>query len=62
MKKKIDLIKILFICKGNICRSPAAENILNYYISKYKLSDKIMCDSAGIDDEHEGSMPDRRLF
>ena len=35
--KKIEIIKILFICKGNICRSPAAENIFNYYITKFDL-------------------------
>lgn len=55
------LYKILFVCLGNICRSPAAENIMNYAIAGAGLSDRIICDSAGTSDYHIGASPDRRM-
>jgi protein-tyrosine phosphatase len=53
--------KILFVCLGNICRSPSAENIMNYLIEKAGLSDRIVCDSAGTGGYHIGSPPDPRM-
>lgn len=53
--------KLLFVCLGNICRSPSAENIMNHLIEKSDLSDKITCDSAGTSAYHIGSAPDRRM-
>ncbi len=53
--------KILFVCLGNICRSPAAENIMNHLLKERGLSDKISCDSAGTSNYHIGSPPDRRM-
>lgn len=53
--------RLLFVCLGNICRSPAAENIMNYLISEAGLSDKIICDSAGTSGYHIGASPDRRM-
>ena len=53
--------KLLFVCLGNICRSPSAENIMNYLIEKSNLSDRIICDSAGTSSYHIGSPPDRRM-
>lgn len=53
--------KLLFVCLGNICRSPGAENIMNYLIAKANLSDRIVCDSAGTSSYHIGSPPDRRM-
>ena len=53
--------KLLFVCLGNICRSPSAENIMNHLIEKAGLSDKIICDSAGTSAYHIGSPPDRRM-
>lgn len=41
-------MKILFICTGNTCRSPMAEAIFRKLVKDDKLSDKIMCQSAGI--------------
>jgi protein-tyrosine phosphatase len=61
--------KLLFVCLGNICRSPAAENIMNHLIEQAGFSDagksdstlKIVCDSAGTGGYHIGSLPDRRM-
>ena len=53
--------KLLFVCLGNICRSPAAENIMNHLISQAGLSERIVCDSAGTSSYHIGSPPDPRM-
>ncbi|MDM9580722.1 low molecular weight protein-tyrosine-phosphatase [Nostoc sp. GT001] len=53
--------KLLFVCLGNICRSPSAENIMNHLIEEAGLSDRILCDSAGTSSYHVGSPPDRRM-
>ncbi|MEH2052570.1 low molecular weight protein-tyrosine-phosphatase [Nostoc sp.] len=53
--------KLLFVCLGNICRSPSAENIMNHLIEQAGLSDRILCDSAGTSSYHVGSPPDRRM-
>ena len=53
--------KLLFVCLGNICRSPAAENIMNDLIEQAGLSTRIVCDSAGTSSYHVGNPPDRRM-
>lgn len=53
--------RLLFVCLGNICRSPAAENIMNHLIQKANLGDRIVCDSAGTSSYHIGSPPDSRM-
>ena len=53
--------KLLFVCLGNICRSPSAENIMNHLIKEAALGDKIICDSAGTSGYHVGATPDRRM-
>ena len=53
--------KLLFVCLGNICRSPSAENIMNHLIEEAGLSDRITCDSAGTASYHIGSPPDSRM-
>jgi protein-tyrosine phosphatase len=53
--------KLLFVCLGNICRSPSAENIMNHLVQEAGLSDRIQCDSAGTSSYHIGSAPDRRM-
>ncbi|MGE5659754.1 MAG: low molecular weight protein-tyrosine-phosphatase [Actinomycetota bacterium] len=53
--------RLLFVCLGNICRSPSAENIMNHLIEEAGLSGRILCDSAGTGGYHIGSPPDRRM-
>lgn len=53
--------KLLFVCLGNICRSPSAENIMNHLIQQRGLQAQIVCDSAGTSSYHIGSPPDRRM-
>jgi len=50
----------LFICTGNICRSPTAEGVLRHMVEQAGLQDRIRIDSAGTLDYHVGSPPDRR--
>ena len=52
---------ILFVCLGNICRSPAAEGIMQHIIDEHNLGDKISVDSAGIGPWHVGQLPDPRM-
>lgn len=54
-------VKLLFVCLGNICRSPAAENIMNHLAAEAGMSSQIECDSAGTGGYHLGSPPDRRM-
>lgn len=53
--------RLLFVCLGNICRSPSAENIMNHLLQQRQLSDRVVCDSAGTASYHVGSPPDRRM-
>jgi protein-tyrosine phosphatase len=55
------MYKLLFVCLGNICRSPSAENIMNHLIEQRGWSDQVSCDSAGTSSYHIGSSPDRRM-
>lgn len=53
------MIKILFVCLGNICRSPTAEGVFRHKISEEGLNN-IIIDSAGTAAYHVGNPPDRR--
>lgn len=53
-------IKVLFVCMGNICRSPTAEAVFRHYVENAGLDEVIQIDSAGTHDYHIGSPPDPR--
>lgn len=53
--------KILFVCLGNICRSPAADGILRSMVAKAGLEDLFEIDSAGTYAGHAGELPDHRM-
>lgn len=51
---------VLFVCMGNICRSPTAEGVFRHHVTEAGLSDEIVIDSAGTHAYHVGHPPDRR--
>lgn len=53
-------ISVLFVCMGNICRSPTAEAVFRHYVESAGLSERIVIDSAGTHDYHIGDRPDSR--
>lgn len=53
--------KVLFVCLGNICRSPAAEGIMKGLVKNQNLDEKIEIDSAGTSGYHDGELPDSRM-
>ncbi|WP_330926132.1 low molecular weight protein-tyrosine-phosphatase [Candidatus Sororendozoicomonas aggregata] len=52
--------RVLFVCLGNICRSPTAHGVFSQLISNAGLADRILVDSAGTSSWHEGTVPDSR--
>ncbi len=52
--------KVLFVCLGNICRSPTAEAVFTQYVKKAGLSEFVAVDSAGTGGYHVGEPPDKR--
>ena len=53
-------MRILFVCLGNICRSPSAEGVLRYKLHQAGLASRVSVDSAGTGDWHVGKAPDTR--
>jgi protein-tyrosine phosphatase len=53
--------QILFVCLGNICRSPSAEAVFNELIKKKGLANELQCDSAGTAAYHAGEPADYRM-
>ena len=51
---------VLFVCMGNICRSPTAEGVFRYYVEQAEVSQQLQIDSAGTHAYHVGEPPDRR--
>lgn len=54
-------MKILFVCLGNICRSPAAEGIMRTLVERAGVADIVDVDSAGTYGGHAGDLPDPRM-
>lgn len=52
---------VLFVCMGNICRSPAAEGVLKHHVEAQRLTSKIRVDSAGTIGYHKGNPADARM-
>jgi len=53
-------MKILFVCTGNICRSPTAEGVFRHMLEDAGLNQQVVVDSAGTGDWHVGEPPDTR--
>jgi len=53
-------IRILFVCMGNICRSPTAEGVMRHLVGQAGLQSRILVDSAGTHGYHLGEPPDPR--
>jgi protein-tyrosine phosphatase len=51
---------VLFVCMGNICRSPLAEGIFSHLVAKQGIADRFVINSAGTGGWHSGDAPDRR--
>lgn len=56
------LIKLLFVCTGNICRSPTAEGVFRHLAAQAGLEKVFHIDSAGTDSYHVGEQPDERAM
>lgn len=59
MEKKKN--RLLFVCLGNICRSPAAEGVMKSLTDKAGVAEEFLIDSAGIGNWHVGQLPDKRM-
>ena len=57
----IDKTRILFVCLGNICRSPAANGVMEQMVAQQGLQGKFLIDSAGTYGGHAGELPDPRM-
>ena len=53
-------MNLLFVCMGNICRSPTAEAVMRHRLRQHGLADRITVDSAGTHNYHPGKPPDAR--
>lgn len=53
---------VLFVCLGNICRSPTVEGLFRHHVAQAGLGDEFLIDSAGTGDWHAGSPPDPRAI
>lgn len=53
-------VRVLFVCMGNICRSPTAEGVFRALVEAEGLADRMEIDSAGTHDYHIGHPPDAR--
>lgn len=56
-----DKVRILFVCLGNICRSPAAQGVMERLIEENGIAGRFVIDSAGLYGGHAGDLPDPRM-
>lgn len=54
------VVRVCFVCHGNICRSPTAEGVMLQLVERAGLRGRIAIDSAGVSGEHEGERADPR--
>ena len=54
------MVEVLFVCTGNICRSPTAEGVFRHLVRAAGLAERIAADSAGTHGYHTGEPPDER--
>ncbi len=54
------MIRVLFVCMGNICRSPTAEGVFRHKLHEKRLVNRVETDSAGTHGYHAGEAPDQR--
>jgi low molecular weight protein-tyrosine phosphatase len=54
------MVRVLFVCMGNICRSPLAQGVFESVLERAGLQDEVYVDSAGTGNWHVGSPPDER--
>ena len=59
--KNSDKIRVLFVCLGNICRSPAAEGVMRRIVAEAGMDERFEIDSAGTGRYHIGQLPDNRM-
>jgi protein-tyrosine phosphatase len=56
------MVRVLFVCMGNICRSPLAQGVFENVLRRESLEDEVSVDSAGTGHWHVGSPPDERAL
>jgi protein-tyrosine phosphatase len=60
MATKVNYQRVLFVCMGNICRSPSAEAVFRHLVTQRGLADQFVIASAGTDSYHAGGQADAR--
>ncbi|WP_042690436.1 low molecular weight protein-tyrosine-phosphatase [Azospirillum sp. B506] len=60
MTQKAPVLSVLFVCTGNICRSPTAEGLFRTHLRRAGIDDRVCVDSAGTHGYHVGEPPDPR--
>ena len=59
--RQVPVKRVLFVCLGNICRSPAAQGVMQSIVDAGGASSSWVIDSAGTGDYHTGDLPDKRM-
>ncbi len=62
LMSQVENYRILFVCMGNICRSPAGENVMRSMVEAEGIADRFDIDSAGTISMHSGNSPDGRMI